>query len=131
MSYNLTRRAVLGSFAATIAAPRIAFSQPAIRQMTLVAPGAAGGGFDAAARGLGAALQSEGLIQSLEVINVPGAGGTIGLAQFVERYKGRPDAVLLTGGTMINASLTNNLSVSLADTRPVARLFSLANTERC
>ena len=126
MNTIISRRTVLASLAAAAFMPKAAWSQ-AVSQLTLVAPGSVGGGFDAAARSLGSAMQSEGVLGSLEVINAPGAGGTIGLAQFVERYKGRPDAALLTGGTMINSTLTNKLSVSLADTRPLALLFALSN----
>ena len=47
--------------------------------------------------------------------NVPGAGGTIGLAQFVNQAKGDPDALIVGGYVMVGAILTNASPVDLTD----------------
>ena len=46
-------------------------------QLTLIAPAAVGGGWDLVARESQQALRSDGIVNSVNVVNVPGAGGTI------------------------------------------------------
>ena len=62
-------------FAAAIALPAYA------ADYTIIAPAAPGGGWDQTARSLQTALQQEKISGNVQVQNVPGAGGTIGLAQ--------------------------------------------------
>ena len=57
-----------------------------------MAPAAPGGGWDQTARTMQTLLQQEGISGNVQVTNVPGAGGTIGLAQFVNQAKGDPEA---------------------------------------
>ena len=59
---------------------------------TIMAPAAPGGGWDQTARTMQTVLQEEGISGNVQVTNVPGAGGTIGLAQFVNQAKGNPEA---------------------------------------
>jgi putative tricarboxylic transport membrane protein len=56
------------------------------------------------------------------VVNVTGAGGTIGLAQFVNTAKGDPSQLMVNGITMLGAILTNKSPVSLDQVTPIARL---------
>ena len=89
---------------------------------TIIAPANPGGGWDQTARTMQDVLQKEGISKSVQVQNVPGAGGTIGLAQFAEQHKGDPNALIIGGYVMVGAVLTNNSPVSLADVTPIARL---------
>jgi putative tricarboxylic transport membrane protein len=59
---------------------------------------------------------------NVQVDNIPGAAGTIGLARFIQSERGNPGAVLVTGLVMVSGVLTNHAPVSLADTTPIARL---------
>ena len=102
--------------AAAMAAP--AFAQ----ELSIVAPAAPGGGWDQTARSLQAALQTEGIAKNVQVTNVPGAGGTIGLAQFVSQHKGDPEALIVGGYVMVGAILTNASPVTLDQVTPIARL---------
>jgi putative tricarboxylic transport membrane protein len=43
----------------------------------------------------------------VQVTNVPGAGGTIGLAQFVNQASGDPSQLIVGGYVMVGAILTN------------------------
>ena len=43
----------------------------------------------------------------MQVTNVPGAGGTIGLAQFVNSAKGDGNQLMVGGYVMVGAILTN------------------------
>ncbi|MGV8853896.1 MAG: Bug family tripartite tricarboxylate transporter substrate binding protein [Devosia sp.] len=89
---------------------------------TIMAPASPGGGWDQTARTMQDALQTEGISGNVQVTNVPGAGGTIGLAQFANQFNGNPDALIVGGYVMVGAVLTNQSPVSLADVTPIARL---------
>jgi len=78
------------TFIATILAAAIALPAYAA-DYTIIAPAAPGGGWDQTARSLQAALQQEKIAGNVQVQNVPGAGGTIGLAQFASQAAGNPN----------------------------------------
>ena len=59
---------------------------------------------------------------SVQVDNVPGAAGTIGLARFIQSERGNPGALLITGLVMVSGVITNGSPVSLSATTPIARL---------
>jgi putative tricarboxylic transport membrane protein len=88
----------------------------------IVAPAAPGGGWDQTARSMQTALQDEKISGNVQVINVPGAGGTIGLAQFVNQASGDPSQLIVGGYVMVGAILTNNSPVTLDQVTPIARL---------
>jgi putative tricarboxylic transport membrane protein len=94
----------------------------AIDRLTIVAPAAPGGGWDQTARAMQRALESEGLVRRVEVENVPGAAGTVGLAQFVNAAPSDQAALLVTGLVMVGAVVFNDSPVSLSQTTPIARL---------
>ena len=54
--------------------------------------------------------------------NVTGAGGTVGLAQFVSGARGDPRQLMVNGLVMVGAILTNKAPVSLDQVTPIARL---------
>ncbi len=89
---------------------------------TIMAPAAPGGGWDQTARTMQTLMQSEGIAGNVQVVNVPGAGGTIGLAQFVNQSKGDPGALIVGGYVMVGAILTNQSPVDLSMVTPIARL---------
>jgi putative tricarboxylic transport membrane protein len=102
-----------------------ALAVPALAQAAdykIMAPAAPGGGWDQTARTMQTVLQDEGISGSVQVSNVPGAGGTIGLAQFVNQSSGDPTALIVGGYVMVGAILTNGSPVSLKDVTPIARL---------
>ncbi|WP_274626221.1 Bug family tripartite tricarboxylate transporter substrate binding protein [Arvimicrobium flavum] len=88
----------------------------------IMAPAAPGGGWDQTARSMQAALQDEQISSSVQVTNVPGAGGTIGLAQFVNQASGDASQLIVGGYVMVGAILTNNSPVTLDQVTPIARL---------
>jgi putative tricarboxylic transport membrane protein len=89
---------------------------------TIMAPAAPGGGWDQTARTMQTVMQEEGISENVQVMNVPGAGGTIGLAQFVNQAEGDPEALIVGGYVMVGAILTNNSPVDLSMVTPIARL---------
>ncbi|WP_062228937.1 Bug family tripartite tricarboxylate transporter substrate binding protein [Aureimonas frigidaquae] len=97
-----------------------AFAQAASYE--IMAPASPGGGWDQTARAMQTVLQETGIASDVQVVNVPGAGGTIGLAQFVRGKEGDPSALIVGGYVMVGAILTNNSPVTLAEVTPIARL---------
>ncbi len=90
--------------------------------LTLTAPAAPGGGWDQTARVLQQVFATVEPGASVQVDNVPGAAGTIGLARFVTAERGNADALLVTGLVMVSGIITNRSPVTLAETTPIARL---------
>ena len=90
--------------------------------LTLVAPAAPGGGWDQTARAMQRALHESEPHAAVQVENVPGAAGTVGLARFITGERGRPDALLVIGLVMVSGIATNGSAVSLAEVTPIARL---------
>jgi putative tricarboxylic transport membrane protein len=91
-------------------------------ELTVMAPAAPGGGWDQTARSMQSVLQEGGIVPNVQVVNVPGAGGTIGLAQFVNDNQGDPTKLIVGGYVMVGAIIANKSPVSLADVTPIARL---------
>ncbi|MBI3933616.1 MAG: tripartite tricarboxylate transporter substrate binding protein [Acidobacteria bacterium] len=93
-----------------------------IKMLTIVAPAAPGGGWDQTAREMQQVIEKNHLANAAKVVNIPGAGGTIGLAQFVASNKGNGDVLMAMGLIMVGAVLTNQSPVTLRQVTPIARL---------
>ncbi|PAU86427.1 tricarboxylic transporter [Kocuria sp. WN036] len=89
--------------------------------LTIIAPASAGGGWDTVARELQAAMRENGVVSNPQVVNMPGAAGTIGLNQLLQMH-GREDVVLVTGTTMVGGIEVNGLGQDLTQTVPLRRL---------
>jgi putative tricarboxylic transport membrane protein len=88
----------------------------------MMIPANPGGGWDQTGRNLANAMQSVKLVSSVQFDNKGGAGGTIGLAQFVNSAKGDPNAVIIGGMIMVGAIYLENSPVNLTMVTPLARL---------
>ena len=114
------RRFLRGALvAAATASANAAFAQ---MELKVIAPAAPGGGWDQTARSIQQALVAEKLVKSAQVINVAGAGGTVGLAQFVNSAKGDGNQLMVNGFVMVGAIQMNKSPVSLSQATPIARL---------
>jgi putative tricarboxylic transport membrane protein len=94
-----------------------------LTRLEITAPAAPGGGWDSTSRAAQEVLQSEGLAKTVQVVNVPGAGGTIGLAKLANS-KGKSGTLMTMGLVMIGAIETNKSAATLDDVTPIARLTS-------
>jgi putative tricarboxylic transport membrane protein len=109
--------------AASILAGALALPAAALAaDYTIMAPAAPGGGWDQTSRSLQEAMTAEGVSGNVQVVNVPGAGGTIGLAQFAQEANGDPSKLMVGGYVMVGAILTNKSPVTLDAVTPIARL---------
>ncbi len=93
-----------------------------ISGLRILVPNSAGSGYDVTARLVAKDLQDAGLSKSIEVFNVAGAGGTVGLQRTVNE-KGKDDLLLQMGLGVVGASYTNKSKATLNDTTPIARLI--------
>ena len=89
--------------------------------MTIIAPAAAGGGWDLVAREIQQATRTDGIVNTVQVVNAPGAGGTIGLSQLA-RQDGNPTTLMVTGTVMVGGVSMSDSSTTLQDVTPIARL---------
>lgn len=122
-THRFTRRAIHMTLAACLSLSFCAqvHAQSAL-ELKIMAPAGAGGGWDGASRALQQVMTATGAAKSVQVVNVPGAGGTVGLAQFVNSAKGDGNQLLTMGITMVGAILTNKSPVDLSAVTPIARL---------
>jgi putative tricarboxylic transport membrane protein len=92
------------------------------QSLIITAPAAPGGGWDQTARVMQRVFAEIEPGVSVQVDNVPGAAGTIGLSRFAQSERGNPNALLITGLVMVSGVILNGSPVSLSDTTPIARL---------
>jgi putative tricarboxylic transport membrane protein len=92
-----------------------------LSRLRIMAPASPGGGWDTTARLLQRVIRSTAIARNVQVFNVEGAGGTIGLGQLARETD---DALLMMMGlVMVGAIETNKATVRLGDVTPVARLL--------
>ena len=104
---------------AIAALPLAAMSAPA----KVMAPAGPGGGYDAAARVPLQIMQRTGIFtDGFQVTNKGGAGGTIGLAEFVRTGKGDDNAIMSMGAILVGSIITNKSPVTLDQVVPLVRL---------
>ncbi|QLG11223.1 tripartite tricarboxylate transporter substrate binding protein [Deinococcus sp. D7000] len=92
-----------------------------INNLRIMAPASPGGGWDQTSRAIQTVLQEQGIVKPVQVFNVPGAGGTIGLAQLYNA-KGDGSLLMTMGLVMVGAIQTNSSKVDLSRVTPIARL---------
>jgi putative tricarboxylic transport membrane protein len=68
------------------------------------------------------AMVASGAAKSVEVTNVPGSGGSVGLIQFVNEAKGDGARLMISGFVMVGSLILNKTPVTLEDVTPIARL---------
>ena len=125
----LTRRDLLRSAAllsATASPLSLAAINPANAQsvdlLKIFVPAAPGGGWDQTARTIEQVLRATGAVKGVQITNVGGAGGAVGLPQFLNQWKGQGNALMVAGMVMVGAIIANKSPVRLAQATPIARL---------
>src|SRR5688572_25427768 len=67
-------------------------------------------------------IERQALTAMVQVETIPGAAGTIGLAQLINGRRGDGEALLVNGLVMLGAILWNASPVSITQVTPIARL---------
>lgn len=122
---RVVRHALLGLVAATMTVGSGAWaaeSAEPVDSLRIMAPAAPGGGWDGTSRAMQSVLQETGVVPQVEVFNVPGAGGTVGLSQLATTEQGNGNLLMMMGLVMTGSILTNDAPVTLEQTTPIARL---------
>ena len=101
-----------------------AMSASAQQSLKILIPANPGGGWDQTGRTLGKVMSDNKLASSVQYDNKGGAGGTIGLAQFVNSAKGDPGQVMIGGQAMVSAVELNKSAVRVQQATPLARLVA-------
>ncbi|TDN93250.1 tripartite tricarboxylate transporter substrate-binding protein [Microbacterium sp. BK668] len=107
--------AVFGSISSAASSQEISAS------MTIIAPAAAGGGWDGVAREMQQAQKANGLVNNVQVVNMPGAGGTIALGN-VSVLNGQANNLLVGGTGLLAATVQFDSAATLGDVTPLAVL---------
>lgn len=128
---DATRRKTFSLLAAAasiaVSAPAISFAQEAYpsRPVEMVMVAAPGGGIDLFGRTVASVLNEEGIVpEHIQVTNLPGAGGSIAIAEVAQKRAGDPYALLGSALHVHLAPLTLGTPHSYKDLTPLAKLFS-------
>lgn len=90
--------------------------------LRIMVPNTPGGGYDTTARVAAKVMEDASVAKNVEVFNLAGAGGTVGLARLVNE-KANGELGMLMGLGVVGASYTNKSPAKLTETTPVAKLI--------
>src|SRR3954454_17941954 len=96
-----------------------------ITGLRFMVPNLPGSGYDTTAREVARVLEDEKLAKGIEVFNLEGAGGTVGLQRLVNE-KGNADMLMQMGLGVVGAQFSNQSEATLDQTTPVAKLIEEA-----
>lgn len=93
------------------------------RDVEIMAPAEPGGGYDQTARLMQRAVTEGGVLdENVEVYNVPGASGAVGLTEFINENPGDPHQLMVVGKVLVGAIKQTDVPFDVNDTTPIARL---------
>ena len=98
---------------------------PPASGLQIMVPNSPGGGYDTTARTAAKVLEDEKITGSMQVFNLPGAGGTVGLQRVVNE-KGNGKLAMQMGLGVVGAAYTQKSKATLNDTTPIAKLIEEA-----
>ncbi|MFG2662268.1 tripartite tricarboxylate transporter substrate binding protein, partial [Streptomyces sp. NPDC048425] len=92
------------------------------RDLRIMVPNTPGGGYDTTARTAARVMDETHISPDVQVFNLPGAGGTVGLRRIVDE-RGNGQLALQMGLGVVGASHEAKAKVTVARTTPIARLI--------
>ena len=101
--------------------PNLAQAQ-SVDMLKVFVPAAPGGGWDQTARTVEQVLRATHLVKGVQITNVGGAGGAVGLPQFINQWKGQGNALMVAGMVMVGALITNKSPFKITQVTPIAGL---------
>ena len=90
--------------------------------LRFMVPNTAGSGYDTTARAAAKVMDDVGATENVEVFNLAGAGGTVGLSRTVSE-KGNGKLLMMMGLGVVGAQYTNKSTAKLDQTTPIAKLI--------
>ncbi|TLS46504.1 tripartite tricarboxylate transporter substrate binding protein [Streptomyces montanus] len=93
--------------------------------LRLMVPNTPGSGYDLTARTVTQVMQDTKIASGVQVFNLPGASGTVGLQRLVNE-KGNGKMAMQMGLGVVGASYTSKSKATLTDTTPIAKLIEEA-----
>ncbi|MET9833408.1 tripartite tricarboxylate transporter substrate-binding protein [Streptomyces sp. NPDC006385] len=93
--------------------------------LRLMVPNTPGSGYDLTARTVSQVMQDTKVASGIQVFNLPGASGTVGLQRLVNE-KGNGKLAMQMGLGVVGASYTSKSKATLTDTTPIAKLIEEA-----
>ena len=89
----------------------------------MMIPAGAGGGYDTTGRLAMKVLDSAGLFKDGAVFtNKPGAGGTLGMGEFIRNTRGDANALMTMGVILVGSQIVTKGSLPFTEVAPIARL---------
>lgn len=95
------------------------------KPLVIVAPSGAGGGWDKTARSLGKVLNESKLVgQTITIENKPGGGGTVFMAEYVNKDKGNPYRLFVSSPPILinNNKKEGNTPYGYREVTPLAQM---------
>ena len=96
-----------------------------ISGLQVMVPNSPGSGYDTTARAWAQVMEDEGLAEGVEVFNLEGAGGTVGLQRLVNE-EGNAEMLMQMGLGVVGAQYSNQSEATLDQTTPIAKLIEEA-----
>jgi putative tricarboxylic transport membrane protein len=96
-----------------------------ISGLRFMVPNSPGSGYDTTAREVARVMEDEKIATGVEVFNLEGAGGTVGLQRLVNE-EGNADMLMQMGLGVVGAQYSNQSEATLDQTTPVAKLIEEA-----
>src|SRR5829696_1779179 len=96
-----------------------------ISGLRFMVPNSPGSGYDTTARAVAAAMEDDEIAKGIEVFNLEGAGGTVGLQRLVNE-DGNADLLMQMGLGVVGAQFSNQSEATLDETTPIAKLIEEA-----
>ncbi|MEU9832682.1 tripartite tricarboxylate transporter substrate binding protein [Streptosporangium sp. NPDC048047] len=93
--------------------------------LRLMVPNTPGGGYDTTARTAAKVMEDAKIASGVQVFNLPGAGGTVGLQRMINE-KGNGKLAMQMGLGVVGASYTSKSEATLSQTTPLAKLIEEA-----
>ncbi len=96
-----------------------------ITGLRVMVPNSPGSGYDTTARAWAQVMDDEKIAENVEVFNLEGAGGTVGLQRLVNE-KGNAEMLMQMGLGVVGAQYSNQSEATLDQTTPIAKLIEEA-----
>ncbi|GAA3952026.1 tripartite tricarboxylate transporter substrate-binding protein [Actinomadura viridis] len=93
--------------------------------LRIMVPNAPGGGYDTTARTVAKVMEETGTAGRIQVFNLPGAGGTVGLQRVINE-RGNGKLAMQMGLGVVGASYASKSKATVTQTTPIAKLIEEA-----